>query len=107
MQKKFKRKKNVKIKNREHAFKAHASTYNIEILNSFNLELQLRYTTSAIKSKLKELLKQLKGFEFVTTLVLVFKKIESVDKTKYDNFFFKLIISENDAYGMYQSMLQL
>ena len=29
-----------------------ASTYNVEILNSFNLELQLRDTESAIKSKL-------------------------------------------------------
>ena len=33
-----------------------------------------------MKSKLIELLTQLKGFKFVTTLVLVFKKIESKDK---------------------------
>ena len=59
---------------------------NVEILNSFNLELQLKDTESVIKSKLIELLIQLKGFKFVTTLVLVFKKIESKDKTKYDNF---------------------
>ena len=30
---------------------------------------------------------QLKGFKFVTTLVLVFKKIEGKDKTKYENFY--------------------
>ena len=29
---------------------------------------------------------ELRGFKFVTTLVLVFKKIESEDKTKYDTF---------------------
>ena len=29
---------------------------------------------------------QLKGFKFVTTLILVFKKIESEDNTKYGNF---------------------
>ena len=40
-----------------------------------------------MKSKLTDLLTQLKGFRFVTTLVLVFKKIESEDKTKYDNFY--------------------
>ena len=34
-----------------------------------------------------ELSTQLKGFKSVTTLVLVFKKIESEDKTKYDNFY--------------------
>ena len=52
----------------------------LKILNSFHLELQLKDTKFAIKSKLIELLTQLKGFKFVTTLVLVFKKIESDDK---------------------------
>ena len=33
------------------------------------------------------LLTQLKGFKFVTTLILVFKKIESGDKTKYESFY--------------------
>ena len=41
---------------REHAFKGYGSAYNIEILNSFNPELQLKDTESAIKSKLIELL---------------------------------------------------
>ena len=30
---------------------------------------------------------QLKSFKFVTALVLVFKKIENEDKTKYDTFY--------------------
>ena len=34
---------------------------------------------------------QLKGFEFVATLALVFKKIESEDKTKYGTFLFMLM----------------
>ena len=42
---------------------------------------------TAIKSKLIDLLTQLKGFKFVTTLVLVFKKVESEDKTKCDTFY--------------------
>ena len=54
-----------------------------------------------MKSKLKDLLTQLKGFRFVTTLVLVFKKIESEDKTKYDNFYSsskaEIIINESEA----------
>ena len=44
---------------------------------------------------------QLKGFRFVTTLVLVFKKIESEDKTIYDNFYSsskaEIIINESEA----------
>ena len=64
--------------------KDYASSYNAEILNSFNPELQLKDTESATKTKLIELLIHLKGLKLVTTLVLVFKKIESEDKTKYD-----------------------
>ena len=79
------------------------------ILNSFNPELQLG-TESAIESKLIELLTQLKGFKFVTTLVLVFKNIENTDKTKYDNFYSRskaeTIINESDIDNI-QSILQL
>ena len=56
--------------------KGYASTYNVEISNSFNPKLQLKDTKSTIKNQLIELLTQLKGFNFVTTLVLVFKKIK-------------------------------
>ena len=50
-------------------FKGYASTYNVEILNSFNPELQLKDTESVIKSKLADLLTRLRGIKFVTTLV--------------------------------------
>ena len=73
----FKRKKNVNITKRKHALKGFSSSYNVEILNSFNPELQFKDTESTIKSKLIDLLAKLGGFKFVTTLVLVFKKIES------------------------------
>ena len=66
-------KKNVKIKQTQ-AFRGYVSSFNVEILNSFNPELQVKGSESAIKTKLIELLTQLKGFKFVTTLVLVFKK---------------------------------
>ena len=90
----------MKTTKREHAFKVYISTFNVEILNSFNPELQLKDTESATESKLTELLNQLKGFKFVKTLVLVFKKIESEDKTKYDNSYSnskaEIIINESD-----------
>ena len=49
-------------------------TYNVEIMNCFNHELQLKDTESAIKNKLKHLLTELKGFSFrfMKTLVLGF-----------------------------------
>ena len=57
---------NEKTTNREHAFIAYASAYNVEILNSFNPELQLKDTESAIKTKLIDLLTQLKAFNTVS-----------------------------------------
>ena len=51
---------------------------------------------------------ELKGFKFVTTLVLVFKKIESKDKTKCDNFYtsskVEIIINEGDIDDGFQSI---
>ena len=58
---------NVKIT--KHAFKGNPSTCNVEILNSFSNELQLKDTESATKSNLIELLTRLKGFKFVKTIV--------------------------------------
>ena len=57
-----------------------ATTYNVKIINSFNPELQLKDTESAIKNKFKKLLSELRGFKFMATLVLVFKKIQSEDE---------------------------
>ena len=77
-------------------------------MNSFNFELELKDTESAIKSKLIEILSQLKRFKFVTTLVLVLKKIESGDKTKYDNFYssskVETIINESDIENEFKSI---
>ena len=101
----FKRKK--KHKKQAHAFKGYGSTY-VEILNSFNLELQLKDTQSAIKSKLIALLTELRRFKFVTSLVLVFKKIKSEDKTKYDTFYShskaEIIINEKSYIDAFQSV---
>ena len=57
----------MRITKREHAFKGYANTYNDEILTSFNPELQLKDTESAIKSNSIKLLIQLNGFKFMTT----------------------------------------
>ena len=79
-------------------------------MNSFNPELQFKDTESSEStksriSKLIELLTQIRGFKFMTTLVLVFKKIESKDKTKYNNFHLsskaKAIINESNIENMF------
>ena len=88
-----------KKKKSANAFKDHSSSFKVEILNYFNPELQL-------KSRLIELLAPLKGFKLVTTLVLVFKNVESKDKRKYWNFYSsskaEIIINKNDIYNVFQ-----
>ena len=60
--------KNVKSEAKlAHAFKGYGGSYHVEILNTFNHEIQLKDTESAIKSKLIELLTQIKSFNFVAT----------------------------------------
>ena len=101
-------KKYIQITKGEHTFKSYSGTYNVKILSSFNPELQLQDTESAIKSRLVKLLTGLKGFKFVITLVLVFKKIESEDKTKYASFYSsskaEIIINESDIDKVFQSI---
>ena len=103
----FERKK-YKNNKREHALKCYVSAYNVAILNFFNPELQLKDIESAIKSKLIELLTQLRGFKFVTVLYLVFKKIESKDNTKCDILYStskaEMIINENEIENSFKSI---
>ena len=51
---------------------------------------------------------QLKGFKLVTTLVLMFKKLESEDKTKYEIFYSnsraEIIIKESDIDGAFKAI---
>ena len=63
--------KNAKITKRAHPFKDYATSYNVEILNAVNPELQLQHTESEIKNKLKKIFTELREFKFVTKLVLV------------------------------------
>ena len=52
---------------------------------------------------------ELRGFKFITILILVFKKNESEDKTKYDNFYSssktEMIINESDIDDVFQSII--
>ena len=73
----FLNERNVKTAKQEHAFIGYVRTHNVAIVSYFNPELQIKDTESVIESKVIELLTQLKGFKFVTTLVLVFNNSES------------------------------
>ena len=54
------------------------------------------------------MLPELRGFKFVTTLILVFQKIESGDKKKFDNFYssskVEIIVNERDIENVFKSI---
>ena len=75
--------------------------YNVEILNLFDLELQLINTKPVIKNKLKELLSELKKFKIQTILVLHYKKRNDC-KIFYSSA--KLIPSDSDTDESFKSM---
>ena len=58
------------MKKRSHAYKCCVSTFSVKILNSFNLELLLKDSKFTVTNRLEDLLTELIGFKFFTTLVL-------------------------------------
>ena len=79
--------------------------YNVEILNLFDIELQLINTKLMIKNKLKELLSELKNFKVQTILILYYKKGNDC-KTFHSSAKLIACISENgEAFkSMHQSI---
>ena len=77
-------------------------------MNSLNPELQLKDTESIIKNELVDLLTELKGFKFLTTLVLEFRKIQSDNKTQYSTFYShsksETIVNESDIDDVLESV---
>ena len=91
--------KKYKTTKRAHAFNG---SCNVEVLNFFNPELQFKDTESAIKNT------ELERFKFVTTLILVFGKIETANKTKYNTFYLyskaETVSNESDIDHVFESI---
>lgn len=49
-------------------------TYDVEVQNSFNPDLQLKDTGSTIRKRLKDFMAELRWFKFVTAMGVDFKK---------------------------------
>ena len=96
----------VKETKQGNGLRGYTSPYNVDILNSPKPEVQLKDTESSIKNKRKKLLTELRRFKFATTLVLVFKKMEKDDKTKYNTFYShsiaEAVINESDIDNVFK-----
>ena len=87
------------------------STYNLEMLNSFNLEVQFKDTEFVVRNKLTDLLTELKEFEFVTTLVLQSEKQKMMMKQRLKQLLMRVILmtdlnpSTVRLYQIYKNLL--
>ena len=66
-----------KIKKLNRALKGHAKSYGIELQDNLNLLNHFTKTKVFIESHLEDLLKSMKGFKFIETLEVTFKKINN------------------------------
>ena len=87
------------------------STYNLEMLNSFNLEVQFKDPEFVVRNKLTDLLTELKEFEFVTTLVLQSEKQKMMMKQRLKQLLMRVILmtdlnpSTVRLYQIYKNLL--
>ena len=70
-----------KIKELSRALKGHAKSYEVEIQDNMNPLNHFTKTKALVESHLKDLLKTMKGFKFIETLEVTFKKEEYDPKT--------------------------
>ena len=94
-----------KIKEINKALKGHAKSYGIELLDNLNPLNHFTKTKTLVKSHLENLLKDMKGFKFIETLEVMFKKdtidsktgeLISIYKTAFFNGKAKTITKAND-----------
>ena len=70
-----------KIKELNKALKGHAKSYGIELLDNLNPLNHFTKTKTLVKSHLEDLLKDMKGFKFIETLEVTFRKDTIDSKT--------------------------
>ena len=100
-----KREPSSKIKELSRALKGHAKSYEVEIQDNLNLLNHFTKTKALVESHLKDLLKAMKGFKFIETLDITFKKeminpkigeLEYIYKIAYFNSKAKTITNANE-----------
>ena len=94
-----------KIKELNKALKGHAKSYGIELQDNLNPLNHFTKTKTLVKSHLEDLLKDMKGFKFIETMEVMFKKdtidsktgeLVSIYKTAFFNGKAKTITKAND-----------
>ena len=89
----------IKIEQMNSALKSYTESYKINIVNKKDPLIQLQSTRIAIGRHLKSILTSMKGFKFIETLEVTFKKLSYglwVYKTAYFNSVARIIINDSE-----------
>ena len=78
-----------KIKELSQALKGHAKLYEVEIQDNLNTLNHFTKTKEVVELQLKDLLKTMKGYKFIETLEVTFKKKELNPETGKSEFMYK------------------
>ena len=78
-----------KIKKLSRALKGHAKSYEVEIQDNLKPLNHFTKTKVLVESHLKDLLKTMKGYKFIETLEVTFKKKELNPETRKGEFIYK------------------
>ena len=86
-----------KIKELNQALKSHAKSYVIELQDTLNPLNHFKKTKALVKSHLKDLLKDMKGFKFIETLEVMFEKDTIDSKTGKRASIYKTAVFNSEA----------
>ena len=84
-----KREPSSEIKELSRALKGHAESYKVKIQDNLNPWNHFTKTKVLVESHLKDLLKTMKGFKFIETLEVTFKKREYDPQTGESKYIYK------------------
>ena len=105
----------INILRKERAFKGHAETYKVEIINNRSLSDSLFLSKNSIKNIFDELLREKTGFKYIIIVKITLKKRindnEFDPRTLYFNSLVKMVINQryrsNDSFEEILNLLDI
>ena len=82
----------INISRKERAFKKYPETYEVEIINNKSLSDSLSVSKNSIKNLFDELLREKRGFKYVSSTKIVLKKHINDNSHKYSTVYFNSLV---------------
>ena len=99
----------INISRKERAFRGYAKTYKLEVINNKSLSDLLHVSRNSIKHLFDELLREKRGFKYVLSTKIIFKKRLNDKEHKYFTVYFNLLVKTviNRRYRLNNSLEEI